>query len=458
MRFDRIDAALEGTGQYTNKAYFFRGTQYVRYDWEFDREDLGYPQPITQWHLAATFATGIDAAVNGQGTYANKAYFFKAGKYCRYDWASDSVDLVDQSISNFRLPSTFLLGIDAALTGEGPYSGKTYFFKDNIYVRYDWASDTVDRGPENISAWQLPGLLGSGIDAAVNGRKDFSGKAYVFRESEYARYDWSADRPDPGYPHPIENDWKHGVCVWANIDSSLNVDVDARLREDDGSTISRLPYPRGTTRGQGGWDVGLSFGSLKSLARQLRENRLPRFICGRSWPWQDCEPLAPGHVRRLALNAHGDSGEVAVNGQNHQVKLTVLTLAADFDLRSDLESIRDMLEPNGTLLFMGCRAGNDLPGTALLTAISLLMPGRKIGAFSTIGFSHGARQARHGTQGFTEPGMRDTEYDFPAGSENEEDQRYGPTWNDLNALPWAWEGSPHAKVALNGVIIRGAEL
>ena len=49
MRFDRLDAALEGRGQYDGKAYFFREGKYVRYDWKNDREDLGYPLPLTSW-------------------------------------------------------------------------------------------------------------------------------------------------------------------------------------------------------------------------------------------------------------------------------------------------------------------------------------------------------------------------------------------------------------------------
>jgi hypothetical protein len=54
--------------------------------------------------------------------------------------------------------------------------------------------------------------------------------------------------------------------------------------------------------------------------------------------------------------------------------------------------------------------------------------------------------------------MRDTDQFIESSSEEEEDKRYGPLWNHLNALPWAHEGSPHAKIALNGVVIRGVEV
>lgn len=457
MHFDRIDAALEGLGPYKGKAYFFRGSQYVRYDWKLDREDFGYLQSISVWKLPSDFQSGIDAAVNGQGDYASKAYFFKGNKYARYDWNTDTVDLIDQDIVKWKLPDRFLSGIDAVLNGQGAYRGMTYFFKDDQYVRYNWKTDSVDVGPASITAW-VPEEFKSGIQAAINGNGPFEGKAYFFKDNKYARFNWTTDRPDSGYPQPIEGNWKHGVSIWANIDTAVNVGRDARLREDDGSTLSLLPYPKGTTRGQAGWDVGISFGSLKSLRQKLHDQpiALPNFICGHLM--DDCESLKAGQISRLAINAHGESGEISINGNHNPVKLSVLTFPSDPDIVADLAAIRDVTDPTATILFVGCRAGHSLGGTALLTALSSFMPGRKIVAFSTIGYSNGGAQARHGSGGVTEPGMRDTEYAFPSSSEQEEGARYGPIWKDLNALPWASEFSPHAKVALNGEIIRGAEL
>jgi hypothetical protein len=73
------------------KAYFFKGAQYARYDVKADKVDPGYPQPIQgNWPgFPASFAAGINAAVvwnNG------KAYFFKGSEYIRYDIAADKVD------------------------------------------------------------------------------------------------------------------------------------------------------------------------------------------------------------------------------------------------------------------------------------------------------------------------------------------------------------------------------
>ena len=73
------------------KIYFFRGTSYVRYDFEDDQVDTGYPLPIAgQWRGLEPFSSGIDAVFvtpNGQ-----KAYFFRGDHYIRYDVALDRAD------------------------------------------------------------------------------------------------------------------------------------------------------------------------------------------------------------------------------------------------------------------------------------------------------------------------------------------------------------------------------
>src|SRR4030095_4837183 len=145
MHFDQIDAAREGMLQFTDKGYFFRGSNYVRYDWKLDREDFDYPKPIHLWKLPQNFQSGIDAACNGQGQFLGKADFFKDNTYARYDWATDTVDLKDRNIAAWKLPASFLSGVDAALTGEGQFSGKTYFFKDDQYVSFDWATESTSQ-------------------------------------------------------------------------------------------------------------------------------------------------------------------------------------------------------------------------------------------------------------------------------------------------------------------------
>src|SRR6476469_566481 len=73
------------------KVFFFFNDQYLRYDVAADRVDPGYPLPIAEnWPgmAEAGFASDLDAAVNwGNG----RAYFFKGSQYLRYDMTDDHV-------------------------------------------------------------------------------------------------------------------------------------------------------------------------------------------------------------------------------------------------------------------------------------------------------------------------------------------------------------------------------
>jgi hypothetical protein len=205
-----FNAALNGQGKYAGKAYFFKGHVYVRYDWNQDKVDDGYPLALSGWNLPGNFASGIDAALNGLGKYAGKAYFFKGDQYVRYDWNQDKVDAgYPLALSGWNLPGDFASGIDAALNGLGKYAGKAYFFKGDQYVRYDWNQDKVDAGyPLALSGWNLPGDFASGIDTALDGQGQYAGKAYFFKGDQYVRYDWNQDKVDGGYPRPIVNGWQ----------------------------------------------------------------------------------------------------------------------------------------------------------------------------------------------------------------------------------------------------------
>jgi len=150
---DGIDAAANwGNG----KAYFFKGGQYIRYDLRSDRADPGYPKPIdNQSWPGLPWTSGIDAAVNW---YNGKAYFFKGSQYVRYDVKADRVDPgYPKTISAESWPGLgFTDGVDAAVNWK---NGKAYFFKGDRYIRYDVKSDRADSGyPKPIDNQSWPGL------------------------------------------------------------------------------------------------------------------------------------------------------------------------------------------------------------------------------------------------------------------------------------------------------------
>ncbi|MDQ1351161.1 MAG: hypothetical protein QG657_1463 [Acidobacteriota bacterium] len=206
-----IDAALLGDGPAKGKAFFFKDDQFIRFDWQTGRVEPGYPKSIWgNWHgFPAAFCRDIDAALSADGPFKGKAYFFKGDQYIRYDWATLRVDNgypKSISVTWKRWPMEFNEGIDAALSGSGRFSGKAYFFKGNQYIRYDWEKDKVDKGyPRSIAeSWQgWPADFYEQIDAALPGDGPFRNKAFFFKENRYIRYDWEQDRVDPGFPKAI---------------------------------------------------------------------------------------------------------------------------------------------------------------------------------------------------------------------------------------------------------------
>lgn len=244
------------------------------------------------------------------------------------------------------------------------------------------------------------------------------------------------------------------LAVWAEaLDVPGHVCSDARLR---GKKATAVSYPKGASFGQAGWDMGLQFSSLSDLAQKLNYNPVstPKHVCG-NWVFA-CDPIKRGQVTRLGIHVHGLPGKLFFSGEKN--KKMAVTPANVSSFRSDLNAIGLCTSQSGsTILFMGCLAGQGTEGTRLLKAFSKVWPGRRIVAFSTIGFVSGGDQKRPGAA-CTEPGMRDTNNTSPVLSWAAQQSTYGPIWNNLKKLPWASEKSPHAKVVLNGTIVRGAKL
>jgi hypothetical protein len=196
-----INAALNGDGPFKGKCYFFKGDSYIRYDWAADRADSGYPRKIKDgWHnLPAGFTRDFDAAVNGSGPFKGKCYFFKGDSYIRYDWKTDRVDPAypKKVMAGWNgLPAGFEGGFDAMINGSGPFAGKCYIFKGDSYIRYDWKADRADIGyPAKITNnWhRIPAGFENKFDAAMEGDGKFASKGYFFKGASYIRYNWEGD-------------------------------------------------------------------------------------------------------------------------------------------------------------------------------------------------------------------------------------------------------------------------
>lgn len=203
-----FDGAIDGLAAYDGRAYFFLGGCYAAYDFGADRVTDATPRLLTEFPLPAAFADRIDGGFNGAAGFANKGYLFRDNQYARYDWAGDRLETATPApLSAWSLPAPFDSGIDAALAGRGRFAGKGYLFKGSQYIRYDWASAAVEGGPAPLTAWNLPPPFSSGVDAAVNGRGKYDGYAYFFKGEDYVRYDWSADTVSSGYPRKTVDSW-----------------------------------------------------------------------------------------------------------------------------------------------------------------------------------------------------------------------------------------------------------
>ena len=167
------------------EVHLIRGGFTVRYDIASDRVDGAAVALTETWPtLPATFAGGIDAAVN----YGNgKAYLFRGAGYVRLDIAAGTVETEERAIGTYWRgtgEAGFAAGLDAAVNAG---NGFVYLFRGRSFASYDVAADQLT-GVGELSAWRLStdGWFDAGVDAAVNYG---DGNLYFFRGDRYVRYD-----------------------------------------------------------------------------------------------------------------------------------------------------------------------------------------------------------------------------------------------------------------------------
>jgi Domain of unknown function (DUF4347) len=209
-------------------------------------------------------------------------------------------------------------------------------------------------------------------------------------------------------------------------------------------------------KGQTGWDVALRFTGLADLVSQLAGGiRPPSFACTTEAvisipPWrQNCPDISDLKIARLAILAHGDRpGQVLLEGK---AKVANGLNAGNVEQHEELlKKMGGFLAADAEVLFMSCIAGRGQAGAELLIKLSKLWAGCKVVGFTTIGYRHPGAMKRLG-EACEEVGMRETDAPDPIYINHD---RLGKMWFDLEKLPWSSASTPHAKVALNGVIIQ----
>jgi hypothetical protein len=211
-----VEAALNEEG--SGRAYFFLGDQYAIYDWAQDRAISG-THPITDFGFPPSFAplglsTRLDTAMGGKAAYAGFAYFFKGAEYIRFQWSGPRGlnPAFARPLSLWNLPGNFNLGVDASFNGRHSREGKGYFFRGDQYVRYDWPADRPDPGyPLPIANLVgMPAFFTTGVDAAVDGDGPYVDVGYLFKRDQYVRFTWDPGGTNPrvdGGMRPIHQIW-----------------------------------------------------------------------------------------------------------------------------------------------------------------------------------------------------------------------------------------------------------
>lgn len=176
----KVDAA---TSWSSDKAYFFDGSQYSRFEVKTADINSDYPLAIRD-NFAGGWPsnwTSIDAAAH---IGSEKVYCFRGNQYLRYDTKTGKVDKRPMAINvDFaeNWPPDWT-SVDAAVNLD---NGNIYFFRGRNYIRYEINTRKVT-DPTPIAGNFAGGWPGwPNVDAAVNYG---DGNAYFFRGDEYFVY------------------------------------------------------------------------------------------------------------------------------------------------------------------------------------------------------------------------------------------------------------------------------
>ncbi|XP_078291458.1 matrix metalloproteinase-17 [Panthera onca] len=137
-------------------------------------------------------------------------------------------------VSDFGLPPG---GVDAAFSWA--HNDKTYFFKDQLYWRFDEHTRRMDPGhPARSPPWR-------GIPSTLDDAMRWSdGAAYFFRGKEYWKVVEGELEAAPGYPRSTAQDWL--VCT--------DPQADPEGEEGEAGAHAR-PGQRGQSRSEDGFEV-----------------------------------------------------------------------------------------------------------------------------------------------------------------------------------------------------------
>jgi GMP synthase-like glutamine amidotransferase len=217
---------------------------------------------LSAWNLPEHFLTGIDGAINGLGDFANKAYFFKGDEFIRYDWSTGQIDAGYPQSINGGWPA--LMGLAEATQRrmvlyitidhddhhetDGTAGRHAPNFDNLRRIATDWRANTF------VDDFWCPQVVSSMLDdphvLALFLSGSFDEWVEVFRQSTWASHldRWCAliqaiDMPILAVcgSHQLI---AHAYASWEAVGHMANADEAPVPISDEADNVFRAPNPR----------------------------------------------------------------------------------------------------------------------------------------------------------------------------------------------------------------------
>jgi hypothetical protein len=154
-----INAAVTFTNE-PGFVWFFNGGQYIRYNLTNDAIDGPLPIVPNWAGWPESFASGVDAAIPGRGNFEGMAWFFKGSEYIRFNGNPDGEGLVQVDVGPTPIAAAWrgwpdrFTHVDCAISGVGGESQVIYFICGDEFIAYDLETDTTITSPKPVwSKW-----------------------------------------------------------------------------------------------------------------------------------------------------------------------------------------------------------------------------------------------------------------------------------------------------------------